>query len=117
MIMDLYSLVRDLIEEAKEQKNLSLVEKLIDIKLAISELQDENEALKKKLEAKEKIIRHSDGNYITLENDDQQIKYCSMCWGNEQKLIQLYEKDKYPSGYPQCPNCLAAFLRARNGSK
>ena len=52
MIMDLYSLVRDLIEEAKEQKNLSLVEKLIDIKLAISELQDENEALKKKLEAK-----------------------------------------------------------------
>lgn len=113
MIMDLYSLVRDLIEEAREQKNLSLVEKLIDIKLAISELQDENETLKKKLELQDEIVRHTEENYITLKNDGLHIKYCSTCWGNEQKLIQLCPKDQYPSGYPQCPNCFNALLKAR----
>ena len=114
MIMDLYSLVRDLINEAREQKNLALVEKLIDIKLAISELQEENASLKKSLEIQNEIVRHTDGNYITLKNDELQIKYCSTCWGNERKLIQLFEENKYPSEYPQCPNCLASFLRARN---
>lgn len=114
MIMDLYSLVRDLINEAREQKNLALVEKLIDIKLAISDLQDENKELKDKLEIKDEVVRHTEGNYITLKNDSLQIKYCATCWGNDQKLIQLCENDNYPSGFPQCPNCLATFLKARN---
>ena len=114
MIMDLYSLVRDLINEAKEQKNLSLVEKLIDIKIAISELHDENEELKRKLELKDEIVRHIEGNYITLKNDELQIMYCSTCWGNDQKLIQLCEKGSRPNGYPLCPICCNALIKARN---
>ena len=115
--MDLYALVRDLIEEAKKNKDLQLVDKLIDIKLSISELQDENKALKEKLAIQDEIVRHTDGNYITLRNDELQIKYCSTCWGNEQKLIQLCEDDEMPSGYLQCPICFAAYLRARNSGQ
>ena len=36
MVTDLYNLIRDLIDEAKNQKNLELVDKLIDLKLAVS---------------------------------------------------------------------------------
>lgn len=48
--MDIYQLVRDLIDEAKKQKNLELVDKLIEIKLSLSEIEDENRDLKKKIE-------------------------------------------------------------------
>ena len=49
-VMDIYQLVRDLIEEAKNQKNLELVDRLIEIKLALSEIEDENRDLKKRIE-------------------------------------------------------------------
>ena len=49
-VMDIYQLVRDLIDEAKNQKNLKLVERLIEIKLALSEIEDENRDLKKRIE-------------------------------------------------------------------
>lgn len=49
-VMDIYQLVRDLIDEAKKQKNLELVDKLIEIKLSLSEIEDENRDLKKKIE-------------------------------------------------------------------
>lgn len=48
--MDIYQLVRDLIDEAKNQKNLELVDRLIEIKLALSEIEDENRDLKKRIE-------------------------------------------------------------------
>ncbi len=47
-VMDIYQLVRDLIDEAKNQKNLELVDRLIEIKLALSEIEDENRDLKKR---------------------------------------------------------------------
>ena len=40
--MDIYYLVRDLIAEAKNQKNLELFDRLIEIKLALSEIEDKN---------------------------------------------------------------------------
>ena len=49
-VMDIYRLVRDLIDEAKNQKNLELVDRLIEIKLALSEIEDENRDLKKRIE-------------------------------------------------------------------
>lgn len=112
MVMDLYQLVRDLIEEAREQKNIELVEKLIEVKLAISEIQEENQALKKQLEQQNQIMRHDDGMYITLKDDPLQIRYCSTCWGKDKTLIQL-DKDIDP-GWPQCPICLDNLLKARN---
>lgn len=48
-VVDIHQLIKDLIDEAKNQKNLELVDKLIDIKLALVELEDENRDLKKKI--------------------------------------------------------------------
>lgn len=115
MIMDLYQLVRDLIEEAREQKDLEMVNKLIEIKLAISEIQDENRALKKQLEQQSQIVRHEDGNYVTLADDKLQIQYCSTCWGNDNKLIQLDKELNRGRTLTKCPVCFNNWLRARNG--
>lgn len=114
MVMDLYSLVRDLIDEAQKQKNLEFVDKLIDLKLAISEIQDENELLKKQLNDIDQIERHADANYITLKNDSLKIKYCTTCWGKNKILIQLNENNELDEFYPKCPICLNDFIAARN---
>lgn len=115
MIMDLYQLVRDLIEEAREQKDLEMVNKLIEIKLAISEIQDENRALKKQLEQQRKIVRHEDGNYVTLADDSPEIQYCSTCWGKDNKLIQLDKELNKDKNLSKCPVCFNNWLKARNG--
>ena len=112
--MDLYQLIRDLIDEAKKQKNLELVDKLIEIKLALSEIQDENRELKSLLEERQSIERHQEGTYVTLKDDPLKIQYCSTCWGNEHKLIQLREYDESRKDYPRCPICFENWLRARN---
>lgn len=117
MIIDLYQLVRDLIEEAREQKNIGLVDKLIEIKLAISEIQEENRELKMQLEQQNQIVRHDDGNYITLTDDPLKIRYCSTCWGIDKKLIQLMDNIEIREGFPQCPICFNNWLRARNSGK
>lgn len=90
-IMDIYKLIRDLIEEAKEHKNLKLVDDLIEIKLKVSELEEENRELRNNANLKKSIVRHSDGTYITLKDDPQHIRYCAICWGRENKLIQLHD--------------------------
>ena len=109
MVTDLYNMIPDLIDEAKNQKNLELVDKLIDLKLAVSKLQDENEFLKKKMEMIDQVERHDNGNYITLKNDALKIRYCSTCWGKESKLIQTAKETG------NCPVCYNSFLAARRG--
>ena len=42
MVMDVYELIRDLIEEAKEAQNANMVNQLIDIKLTLLDIQEEN---------------------------------------------------------------------------
>ena len=49
-VMDIYQLVRDLIDEAKNQKNLELVDRLIEIKLALSEIEDVGSSITRILE-------------------------------------------------------------------
>lgn len=116
-VIDIYQLVRDLIDEAKEQKNMELVDKLIEIKLEISDIQEENNRLKKELEQEKNIQRHPDGNYLTLIDDELNIEYCSTCWGKDRKLIQLREKNEQREGLPRCPICFDNWLRARNSGK
>lgn len=114
MVMDVYELIRDLIEEAKEAQNANMVNQLIDIKLALLDIQEENKKLKKQLERQEQIERHPDCDYITLKDDGLHIQYCSTCWGNEGKLIQLRENREIGKGFPRCPICFNNWLSARN---
>ena len=113
-VMDVYQLIRDLIEDAKKAQNADMVSQLIDIKLILSDIQDENKLLKKELEQSQNVERHTDGNYITLKDDELHIKYCSTCWGNDRKLIQLMKDKRLEAGVPNCPICLNNWLKARN---
>lgn len=115
--MEVYQLIKDLIEEAKKEHNADMVSQLIDIKIALSEIQDENSKLKKELEQLQKIERHSDGNYVTIKDDELHIQYCSTCWGNDRKLIQLGDEIEEGSGLPRCPICFNNWLRARNSGQ
>lgn len=93
--MGLYEMIKDVAKIAKKANNIGLYRQLIDLSSQALDLQDEinklkeeNEALKKNKDLDEKIIRHSQP-YITLSDDKKDIKYCAICWGNEQKLIQM----------------------------
>jgi len=95
-IIDVYKLTRDLIDEAKKEKNLELVNQLIDIKLALSELQDENSDLKKQNEElkqarimEDELELQPQGYYIRKSEKEEKkdIKYCVSCWQNMRKLM------------------------------
>jgi hypothetical protein len=110
-IMDIYQLVRDLIDEAKEQKNLELVDKLIEIKLAMSDIQEQNNLLKEKIkELEETSILDTDlellpqGYYIRKSEkvDGKEIRYCVACWQNIHKLMPYVSS---AGRALQCNNC------------
>lgn len=110
-VMDIYQLVRDLIDEAKNQKNLELVAKLIDIKVALSTIEDENRDLKKKIEelgqsniTEEDLELLPQGCYIRKSEkaEGKDIKYCAACWQNNKKLMPYV---KSVGGTEQCSNC------------
>ncbi len=113
-IMDIYQLIRDLIDEADRQKNVELVSALIDIKKMVSALEDENRELQQQIKLEKNIERYPEGLFITLVDDDKKIKYCSTCWGNEKKLIQINPIEQR-RGLPQCPICLEKIIKARTG--
>lgn len=109
--MDIYQLVRDLIDEAKNQKNLELVDRLIEIKLALSEIEDENRDLKKKIEELEQsnIIEEDlellpKGYYIRKSEkaEGKDIKYCAAYWQNNKKLMPYIDSI---GSTKQCSNC------------
>ncbi len=93
-ILDIYKLISDLIEKAKKVKNDDLVSSLIDIKQKVNELEDENRELKHKMDLSDSVIRNKSGTFITLKDDPLEIRYCSNCWGIDNKLVQLGEDGK-----------------------
>jgi len=95
-VMDIYQLIRDLIDEAKKEKNLEMVNQLIEIKLALSEIQDENNDLKRRIvELEQACIAEEDlelqpqGYFIkkSEKEEGRNIKYCVACWHNTKKLM------------------------------
>ena len=95
--MGLFESIKDVAGIAQKADNIDLYRKLLDIESQALELQDdlskahrEISRLKDELSVKKDIVRHEDGLYITLKGNDD-IRYCSTCWGADEKLIQLYE--------------------------
>ena len=94
--MNFVEMLGDVINIVKKADNIDLYRQLLDVNKAaldlqaeMNELQIENQILKNRLETERKIVRHSDGLYITLEDDPMEIHYCSNCWGMDNKLIQM----------------------------
>lgn len=106
--MGLYEGIKDIAKVLQQADNIELYKKLLDLgsqaldmQSEIFNLQKENEELKKELFQKKRIIRHK-SLYISLENEQQGIVYCSSCYGKDNKFIQMFDYDK---DYYQCPVC------------
>lgn len=104
--MGLVENIKDVAKIVQQSDNLGLYRQLIDLseqalkqQNTINYLNEENERLRKKLKDKKNVQRHSE-LYLTIEGDDNVI-YCSHCWDNEEKLIQL----RTTHGQFECPHC------------
>lgn len=101
--MGLYDGIKDVANIIQKANNIELYGKLLDLSAQALELQnnntkliEENIKLKKKQDLLGKIIRHKE-TYITLEDDKNEIMYCSCCWDSTNKLIQvrMYDDGEY----------------------
>ena len=103
--MGLVENIKDVAKIVQQSDNLGLYRQLIDLseqalnqQNTINSLNEENERLRKKLKDKKNVQRHSE-LYLTIEGDDNVI-YCSHCWDNEEKLIQM----RTANGQFECPH-------------
>jgi len=84
---------------------IGLQQQILDMQEEINELRDENKNLKDISEI-EKIIERHVKSFITRSDDEAKVKYCSSCWDNNRKLVQLSESSN-PGTLHTCPtkNC------------
>jgi len=106
-IMNVLKTLKEIMYFLQKSDNIDMVQKVIDIQSQIMDMQEkifklqgENKKLKSIEKIKRNIIRHENGNVLHLKENDK-ILYCSKCWDDEQKLIQVAKRNnKY-----QCPKC------------
>lgn len=105
--MGLYEGIKDVAKIVQQADNLELYRQLLDLsaqalemQATINKLSEENAKLKKKQDLEERIQRHQ-GLYITLKGEEDDILYCSHCWDNDRKLIQMQKSH----GECFCPHC------------
>lgn len=113
--MDAIKILKDVFTAAQKsndiemiQKVISAQEEVINMQDRITKLQSENQKLKDKEKLKRSIERYQGATLITLKSDNPKIPYCSTCYGNDNKLIQL----KIKGDLCQCLNCKSYFYFA-----
>ena len=106
--MSFYDAFKDVINIAQKADNLDLYRQLLDLsaqaldlQAEVSKLKEENVELRAKVNRKENVVRHV-GAYITLADDPLSIPYCAVCYGKDDKLLQL---EDYDLTYYRCYNC------------
>lgn len=114
-VFEIYSLTKDLIAEARQQKNMELAEKLLDIQELIFELREENDELKKKIkvleeaeDVKSDLEQLENGLYVRKSEREQgkKITYCPACYVDTKKL---YPVVKAIGNTKQCSKCHSVF--------
>lgn len=109
--MGFYDAFKDALSVAQKADNVELYRQLLDLCAQALDLQEENARLKsenaelrkaKDLEAR--IVRHKQP-FISLNDDEQHLPYCALCWAKENKLYQMkiLQDRGYTSVY--CKNC------------
>lgn len=88
-ITDLLSTATKIAREKQDQELLSMI---TEIQSQFIDLREEVESIKKQLDISDKVIRHSDGLYVTIKDDPENIRYCSTCWGKDGKLVQIGDR-------------------------
>lgn len=91
---------------AGKKKDKELLSVITEIQSQFIDLREEVESIKKRLDVSDRIIRHSDGLYVTMQGDPESIRYCSTCWGKDGKLVQI--------GNMQCHVCHTRLLGYEN---
>lgn len=107
--MGLYEGIKDAAKIVQQLDNIDLYRKLIDLSAQALEMQNEisrltNEIreLKKIKDLSDRIIRHEQP-FLTLQDENPSICYCSRCWDADNKLVQVH--CNIYDGRFECPNC------------
>lgn len=102
--------VKGAISVVQKSNDMGLQKQLLDVyqmtltlQEEIAKLRIENEELRKGQDLERKIIRHPE-NFLTLEGESEEIRYCPVCWGDEHKLIQLICRTDGRFGCVKCKN-------------
>lgn len=108
--MGLYEGIKDVASIAQKADNIQLYKQLLDLGAQALDMQDEirklkeeNAELKKEKNLESKIIRHNQP-YITLSDDENNLKYCATCWDNNRKIIQMKTLDNMKYYCHACKN-------------
>ena len=95
--MGLYEGIKDVAKVVQQADDIELYQRLLDLSAQALDLQaenarlkDENTQLNKKRIDEEKLVRHKQP-YLTMRDDELQIKYCSVCWDTSRNLVQMKE--------------------------
>lgn len=109
--MGFYDAFKDALKLAQKADNLELYRQLLDLGTQALDLQEENARLKEEIHnlRKEKdiehhIVRHTQP-FITLDDDEQNLPYCAICWAKEKKLYQMLMQSYYGEMKAVCKNC------------
>jgi hypothetical protein len=107
--MNLLDGVKNISKMVKQYNDLELNQQIIDLTQQALDLVNENarltaenEELRKKRDIESHIIRHEQP-FITLEGENENIRYCATCWGKLGTLIQLRCSEN--TGGFECPEC------------
>lgn len=120
--MGLYEGIKDVAKVVQQADNVELYRKLLDLGAQALDLQEENmklreeiTLLRKRQDISENIVRHKE-SFLTLENDQGGLRYCTHCWDSSEKLVQL-QCDEHDATFA-CPHChmSGVFDEARNKS-
>lgn len=114
--MELYEGIKDAIGIAQKADNIELYRQLLDLgnqaldmQAEIARLKEENETLRKANDLESRIIRH-EKPFITLQDENEKICYCAICWGNQSKLIQMNRIKRNGRDTLQCNICKTICL-------
>lgn len=109
--MGFYDAFKDVVKLAQKDDNLELYRQLLDLSAQALDLQEENIKLKEEIynlskekEVERHIVRH-DQPFITLDDDEQNLPYCAVCWTKEKKLYQMGREERYGKIKAFCRNC------------
>ena len=105
--MGVINCLKDVVSILQKSNDIEMVQKVIDIQQRIIEMEDtiltlkeENRKLKNNLDIEKKIKRFPNDTVIVIKNEEN-IMYCSKCWDDEKKLIQVTKDEEYY----KCPKC------------
>lgn len=100
---------------AKEAGKLELYEKILDLRDQLMQADDENRALRRRVDEleeqlrwKERLVFRYNVYWGRADEDDPEWPYCPRCWDAERKAIRLVKTAT--KDYVECRNCKTGFM-------